>query len=103
MPDMGTRLATTVKRIREQKGLSLRVAAKAAGMSKGTIEAIERAQTHRPEPKTFTGLSQALGTPKQELVLDAALDTLEEWAPALEVSLDTLVELLHQRLAESQV
>lgn len=98
---MGKRLGSTVRGAREARGLSLRAGARLAGVSLNMLWRIEHDQTHPPEPEVFTKL-QALGTPKRELMLDAALDNLEEWAPAFGVPLDTLVELLHQRLTESQ-
>jgi len=91
---MGKRLASTVKRGRRLNGLSLRAAAREAGINKATIEAIERSQTRRPEPETFAGLAKALGMSRRDLILPAALDTLDEWAAALEVSPGSLLDLL---------
>lgn len=91
---MGKRLAAAVKQARHQNGLSLRVTAKAGGISKGTIEAIERGQTQRPERQTFTGLARALGLHERDLILPAALDALDEWAAALGVSPSSLLDLL---------
>lgn len=66
-----------LRRIREEKGLSLREAAKRSGLSHSYINAVERGKHPktkapiRPSPETLAGLSKAYNVPYQELMIAA--------------------------------
>lgn len=90
-PHEAIRLATRIRRAREQRGLSAAEVARRAGINVGTVTRIELAQIAKPQADSLIAIAAVLDIPVADLF------TLAAWIPAHE--LPTLMPYMRAKYA----
>src|SRR4051794_34130681 len=78
------RLATVLRRAREERGLSIRQLAEASGVDEGVISRMESGETKSPQRDSLTRLSKALRVEPTELYQASGLQKPQD-LPSLPV------------------
>jgi transcriptional regulator with XRE-family HTH domain len=109
-------LATTLNRLRQQAGLSLRQLQERSGIDRSLISRIETGDVKKPNPETLSRLAPALGVPPSHLFTATGYkvteaETLPSFRPYLKTkyrhlsksSQDELAALLEKLEAEEEI
>ncbi|MGO8990122.1 MAG: helix-turn-helix domain-containing protein [bacterium] len=76
-----TRLGSYLRRLRQEKGMTLAEVAKVSGISIGYISDLERSEQNNPHPSILKKLASVYGAPLQELMEAAGYLVRDEKPP----------------------
>jgi len=86
-------LATRLRVLRAERGLTVRQVAEISGVAKETISQVERGERH-PYDRTLAKLAHAYGVPVEDLLEEPALAVGKAEAPEAGLSVDSTEEVI---------